>query len=127
MANGKMLPNMGRRGFFGMAAAAGACGFSGCLGAGAPAVTSCRSPNGKLRFGSIGCGAQGSSDIASTATHRRIEMAAFCDVDRLKLDKWRAKFPKARFYQNWREMLDSEQLDAVLVATPDHQHCEIMS
>ena len=54
-------------------------------------------------------------------------MAAFCDVDRLKLDKLRVKFPKARFYQNWREMLDREQLDAVLVATPDHLHCEIMS
>ncbi len=95
---------IGRRGFFGLAAAAGACGISDV--AGAPAVTSCRSPNGRLRHGCIGCGAQGGSDIASFATHRRIEMAAFCDVDRLMLDKLRAKYPKARFYQSVREVRD---------------------
>ena len=120
---GKAMVN--RRGFLGLAASFGACGFSGC--AGFPSVTSTRSPNGQLRLGCIGCGAQGSSDIASIATHRRIEMAAFCDVDLLMLNKLRTKYPKARFYQNWREMLDREQLDAALVATPDHSHCEIMS
>ena len=114
-----------RRRFLGLAASFGACGFSGC--AGFPSVTSTRSPNGQLRLGCIGCGAQGSSDIKSIATHRRIEMAAFCDVDLAMLDKLRTQYPKARFYQNWREMLDREQLDAALVATPDHSHCEIMS
>ena len=82
-----------RRGFLGLAASFGACGFSGC--AGFPSVTSTRSPNWQLRLGCIGCGAQGSSDIESIATHRRIEMAAFCDVDLLMLDKLRTKYPKA--------------------------------
>ena len=36
----------------------------------------------------------------------------------------RKKFPKARFYQDWREMLDKEagNIDSVNVSTPDHMH-----
>ena len=116
--------NMNRRGFLGFTAAAGAFGMTGCKGF--PAITSKRSPNGQLRFGAIGCGRQGRSDISRFKTHQRIEMAAFCDVDREILTKLQAEFPKARFYQNWREMLDKEDLDAVLVATPDHSHALIM-
>ena len=113
-----------RRGFLGLTASAGAFGLAGC--AGAPAIVSRKSPNGVLRFGAIGCGGQGQSDIASFKRHKRIEMAAFCDVDRTILDKLAKEFPKARFYQHWREMLDREDLDAVLVATPDHSHALIM-
>ena len=82
--------------------------------------------NGLLRHACIGCGAQGKYDIDRFASHRRVEMAAFCDVDLAMLEPLRARFPKARFYQDWREMLDSEDLDSVLVATPDHWHCEIL-
>lgn len=114
-----------RRGFLRAAGSAGAFGLAGC--AGFPAITSTRSPNGRLRHVCIGCGSQGRSNINHLASHKRIEMAAFCDVDALMLDKLRAKFPKARFYGNWREMLESEDVDSVMVATPDHSHCEIMS
>ena len=120
-----MSNSFSRRSFLQAAGGAGAFGLAGC--AGFPAITSSRSPNGKLRHLCIGCGSQGRSNIAKLATHKRIEMAAFCDVDMLMLDKLRAKFPKARFYQNWREMLDKEDADSVMVATPDHSHCEIMS
>ena len=115
---------IGRRGFLGLGASACVAGFAG--GVPFPAIASSRGANGRLRHACIGCGAQGKSDIASFASHKRIEMAAFCDVDLAMLEPLRSKFPKARFYQNWREMLDKEDLDSVLVATPDHSHCEIM-
>ena len=117
-----------RREFFGLGASAGLFGLSGCMASGiAPAAASAKSPNGRLKFAVIGCGAQGSYDLSQFATHRRVDMAAFCDVDLLMLEKLRPRFPKARFYQNWLEMLDKEAPDAVMVATPDHWHYEIMN
>src|SRR5574344_1579947 len=89
-----------RRGFLGLAALSGAFGAMKCTGA--PAITSRKSPNGVLRFGAIGCGNQGRSDISRFKTYKRIEMAAFCDVDRSILDTKIAKdFPKTRLYQDW--------------------------
>ena len=114
----------GRRGFLGMSAASGLLAMSGC--AGVPAVTSSRSPNGRLRFAAIGCGRQGSYDIAQLASHRRIDVVALCDVDFAILKNLSAKYPKAKLYQHWREMLDREAPDAVLVATPDFSHADII-
>ena len=68
-----------RRDFIGMVGSAGLFGLTGC--AGFPAITSVRSPNGLLRHMSIGCGNKGYSDILDICTHKKIEMAAFCDVD----------------------------------------------
>lgn len=117
---------MNRRTFLGLSLAAGAAGFlDGCKSV--PGLAAGRSACGKLRLGSIGCGSQGKSDIKDLATHKRVEMAAFCDVDETMLEPLKVKFPKARFYRNWIEMLDREDLDAVLVATPDHQHFRVMS
>ena len=79
-----MSNSFSRRSFLQAAGSASAFGLAGC--AGFPAITSSRSPNGKLRHLCIGCGSQGRSNIAKLATHKRIEMAAFCDVDMLMLD-----------------------------------------
>jgi predicted dehydrogenase len=51
-------------------------------------------------------------------------MAAFCDVDSKFLAQAKAKFPKARFYRDWREMYEKEfgSCDSVGVGAPDHHH-----
>ena len=117
-----------RRSFLGFAATAGASGLLGGCASSVSGISAGRSANGRLRLASVGCGGIGrGSDIPGFASHRRVEMCAFCDVDVHQMDPLRATFPKARFYQNWREMLDKEAPDAVLVATPDHSHCLIMS
>ena len=113
-----------RRGFIGMSAASGLFTMSGF--AGAPAITSSRSPSGRLKFAAIGCGRQGTYDINQIASHRRVDLVALCDVDFAILKNLSAKFPKAKLYQRWREMLDRENPDAVLVATPDFSHADIV-
>lgn len=63
-----------------------------------------RSPNGLLRHMSIGCGNRAWADINAICTHKMIEMAAFCDVDSKYLAQAKAKFPKASFYREGREI-----------------------
>jgi predicted dehydrogenase len=51
-------------------------------------------------------------------------MSAFCDVDSKYLAQARKKFPKAKFYRDWREMYEKELpvSDSVCVGAPDHHH-----
>lgn len=57
-------------------------------------------------------------------THPSVKLACVADVDSARLDKLKAKYPDAKIYQDWREMLLKEHrnLDAVCVGTPDHMH-----
>jgi predicted dehydrogenase len=67
------------------------------------------------------------SDLAHISNCKNVEIVAFCDVDLAKAAPAREKFPKARFYQDWREMLDKEasNIDSVNVSTPDHMHASM--
>ena len=117
-----------RRSFLGLAASAGALVTApGCISA-PVGIAKGRSPNGRCQVGVIGCGGLArDADIPGFARNKRVDMVAFCDVDLAAMESLRVKYPKARFYQHWREMLDKEQLDAVGVATPDFNHALIMS
>ncbi len=50
------------------------------------------------------------------------EIVALCDVDENHSGKVRERFPMATFDVDYRKMIDRKGLDAVLCATPDHQH-----
>ena len=116
------MAKLNRRNFMKFTGAAGLLGFSGCTGF--PAITAVRSPNGLLRHASVGTANMAGGDIASLKSHPKIEMAAFCDVDSAFLDKRRKEFPNARFYRDWREMLEAEgdRIDSINVSIPDHNH-----
>jgi predicted dehydrogenase len=99
----------------------------GTSAAGAPFVTSnlmAQSPSNAVRHACFGMGGMAESDLAHISNCKNVEIVAFCDVDLAKAAPARAKFPKARFYQDWREMLDKEanNIDSVNVSTPDHMH-----
>lgn len=78
------------------------------------------SPNEKLNIAGVGVGGRGGSDMAELASQN---IVALCDVD------WRSaagsfkKFPNAKPYKDFRKMLEEQKdIEAVMVATPDHMH-----
>ena len=86
-----------------------------------------RKPGEKLNIGVIGCGGRGWTDwTAMFAAGENI--AALCDTDRGQMERAKAHMAKSRpfsglCFSDWREMLSKcENLDAVVVATPDHTH-----
>jgi predicted dehydrogenase len=85
------------------------------------------SPNGKLRHASFGGNGQAWSDVNSFAGHPKFELVAVADVDSRNFAQVKARFPEARVYQDWRELLakEADNLDSVNVSTPDHMHGSI--
>jgi predicted dehydrogenase len=83
-----------------------------------------RAPSDTLYVAGIGVGGKGESDIRSFAESGKAEIAFLCDVDDRRAAKSIERFPKAKYYKDFREMLDKEHksIDAVSVSTPDHNH-----
>jgi predicted dehydrogenase len=83
-----------------------------------------KAPSDLLYVAGIGAGGKGESDIASFAKSGKAEIAYLCDVDDRRAAKSVANFPKAKYYKDYRQMLDKEHkhIEAVSVSTPDHQH-----
>jgi len=81
-----------------------------------------KSPNEKLNFAAIGSGGQGGSNISAAAPTENI--VALCDVDDRRAAATFKRFEKAPKFKDFRRMLDKEgkNIDAVIVATPDHMH-----
>lgn len=84
-------------------------------------------PNKKVNHAAVGCDGQGGNDLGSIASHPMVNVAALCDVDLNKLEAAGKKYPGARKYQDWREMLEKEgdQIDSVSVGIPDHMHAAV--
>jgi predicted dehydrogenase len=79
-----------------------------------------RRPGEKVNVGIIGCGGQGGSDAASMAQEN---VLALCDVDWSRGKGTAERFPQARRYDDFRDLLEREtELDAVVISTPDHTH-----
>lgn len=81
-------------------------------------------PSDRLIVAGIGVGGKGESDLANFFKSGKADIAFLCDVDDKQSAKSREKFPKAKYYKDYREMLEKEHknFDAVSVSTPDHNH-----
>lgn len=116
---------MNRRNFLKSCAAAGAL----------PLLPACFSPkgyvaNGKVRLALCGIGCQGLYDLKQCLQFPQLfELVAFCDTDMGAAHTLEAlkMFPKVPRFQDFRKMFDKmeKDIDAVLVATPDHSHFPI--
>jgi len=106
--------------------------------------------NERLNIGLIGCGGRGSLDarlmrgnpddlraLAPDSFHdgqpdprltgapRGVEIAALCDVDQRRIEQARRWAPHAATHADFRKLLASKDIDAVILATPDHWHGSI--
>lgn len=84
--------------------------------------------NSILRCGLIGCNGMGFADLKAFLKQPNTECVALCDVDsnvlqkRIgELEKYSGNRPKA--YSDFRKLIDSKEVDVVIIGTPDHWHC----
>ncbi|MBN2560585.1 MAG: Gfo/Idh/MocA family oxidoreductase [Phycisphaerae bacterium] len=80
-------------------------------------------PSEKLNIAGIGIGGRGEGDLDECHSEN---VVALCDVDEAYAGRVFAKYPKARQWRDFRTMLDEQKdIDAVVIATPDHTHAVI--
>src|SRR5262245_53145630 len=79
----------------------------------------------RVRVGVVGLGNQGAYNWGQLAKTTDADVIAICDVDERMTAGARKQFPKATFFTDYRKMIEAKGLDAVLCATPDHNHFHI--
>ena len=80
-------------------------------------------PSEKLNIAGVGVGGMGAHNLSMCSAEN---IVALCDVDPGYAAKTLPRYPKAKRYKDFRVMLDKQKdIDAVIVATPDHTHAVI--
>ena len=80
-------------------------------------------PSEKLNIAGVGIGGRGEGDLVEVGSEN---IVALCDVDDKYAAKVFKKYPNAKKYRDFRKMLDQEKnIDAVVIATPDHTHAVV--
>ncbi|MBN2309493.1 MAG: Gfo/Idh/MocA family oxidoreductase, partial [Candidatus Hydrogenedentes bacterium] len=120
----KNTRGLSRRGFLRMLGAAAAGGAAAASGTRAYARVGA---NDRVRLAVIGCGGMGGRHVEALATNPQCDLAAVCDV---YIPRYRnaaavvenAAGKRPDGYQDFRRILDRGDIDAILIATPDHWH-----
>lgn len=82
-----------------------------------------KAPGDKLNLAGIGVGGMGQHNLKQCASEN---IVALCDIDQSYAAKTFQEYPRAKVYRDYRELLDQQKdLDAVIIATPDHTHAVI--
>lgn len=81
-------------------------------------------PNERIQIGLIGAGTMGKSNLKICAEYPDVAVTAICDVWKERRDALTARFKDtAKSYHDYRELLASKDVDAVIIATPHQWHC----
>ena len=79
----------------------------------------------RLRMGLIGCGARGVGDMTNFLALGSTEFVGLCDVYGAQIERAQQTAKGAKAYKDHRALLDQKDIDAVLIAVPDHWHSPI--
>lgn len=109
-----------RRGFLRASAAATAVTITYGVHS-SSAVEPSRSANQKLRILCVGTANRAMDDINGLTSE---DLVGLCDIDRRYLDQAATRFPNAKKYRDYREMIanEADTADAIMIGTADHQH-----
>lgn len=85
-------------------------------------------PSDTVAVGLIGCRSMGFGDLENALKVEGVVCRGLCDIDRTILEERAAEVEqmtgeKPALYKDYRNMLESDDLDAVIIGTPDHWHC----
>ncbi|MDQ3010273.1 MAG: Gfo/Idh/MocA family oxidoreductase [Acidobacteriota bacterium] len=114
-------------------AVAGSAAANDALGA--PVVSTGAKPvlgtNDQIRVALIGCGGQGNWDTTDFLRQPNVKMVALCDVYKTSVEETFKTQPKidaatTPVFSDFRRVLDKKDVDAVIIATPDHWHALTM-
>ena len=88
--------------------------------------------NDTINVGLIGCRGMGWADLCAMLQNPGVQLVALCDVDQTVLDARTADAEKnwgrrPDQYRDYRRLLERKDVDAVIIGTPDHWHCLIMT
>ena len=94
-------------------------------------------PSNQILVGAIGCGRQGRGVMSGIIRNADTRIVAVCDLDSVRLAEAK-KFTESetqralntshtgvKMYDDYRELLLNREIDAVMIATPDHQHARL--
>lgn len=84
-------------------------------------------PSDRLMVAGVGVGGKGQSNLSNIYKGGKTDIAFLCDVDDRRAANSVKNFPAAKYYKDYRQMLDKEakHIDGVVVSTPDHNHAMI--
>jgi len=80
--------------------------------------------NDRIRAGIIGPGSRGQEIMREAISCPNTEIVAAADIYTRRLEEAKKIAPDIKTYMNYRDLLDDKSIDAVLIATPQHLHCE---
>jgi len=98
-------------------------GAAATLGLAAAVPARARGANDRIRLGFIGVANRGGQLISAFSKHDDMEIVALCDVCESTLNAANSRLGgRAATFGDFRELIDRDDVDAVVIATPDHWH-----
>ena len=80
--------------------------------------------NDRIQIGIIGPGARGKELMRAALACPNTQIVGAADVYTRRLEEAKRLAPEAKTYLDYRHLLEDKSIDAVLIATPQHLHCE---